>query len=303
MIPDGAGQPAFHLLADVPASIPVVIAVPHAGRAYSDSLLTQMRNPGLSCLRLEDRHVDQIGVAIARQSGGSLIVADAPRALIDLNRSVDDVDWAMVSGGRPAAVLPGRPSGRVKGGLGLVPCRLGGIGELWNSKLDQADLDARIAQVHQPYHAALAALLEQVRARWGVVLLLDLHSMPPLPPQSLRQQAQLVLGDRFGGSCAGALVASAFEHLAGEGLTIAYNRPYAGGYVLDRHGAPARDIHAIQIEICRSLYLDPQMDNVSDGLQLISDILARLISELSGQLVQMGTAAAGQMSAWDVAAE
>jgi N-formylglutamate amidohydrolase len=300
IIPGGGGQPAFHTLAETPTSIPVIIAVPHAGRAYSDSLLGQMRNPGLSCLRLEDRHADQIGIAVARGSGGALIVANAPRALIDLNRSVDDVDWTMVSGGRPADAAPNPSTGRAKSGLGLVPCRLGGIGEIWNGKLGRADLDARIANVHRPYHAALAALLEQVRARWGAVLLLDIHSMPPLLPQSLRQQAQLVIGDRFGGACAGALVASVFDHLAGEGLSIAYNRPYAGGYVLDRHGAPIRGVHAIQIEICRSLYLDSRLDQVTEGLQSVANVLTRLVNELSGRIVQMGKGAAGR---WGVAAE
>src|SRR5690606_16073345 len=109
-------------------------------------------------------------------------------------------------------------------------------------------------------HAALSAALESLRDRWGAALLLDLHSMPPLGPKSGANPApDFVVGDRFGASCDRALAAAAFDHLAAHHRRAAHNRPYAGGFVLDRHGAPGRGIHAMQVELCRTTYLDAEL--------------------------------------------
>ena len=103
--------------------------------------------------------------------------------MIDLNRASDDVDWEMIGGPVPDAgpALPPSSGRRARSGLGLVPRRLPGLGELWKRPIAHHELAARIAGVHEPYHAAISTLLEDVRARWGAVLLIDLHSMPPLP--------------------------------------------------------------------------------------------------------------------------
>jgi N-formylglutamate amidohydrolase len=283
-IPGFDARPAFRIEARRPFPIPVVIAAPHAGRVYPESLVAQMRNPGLASLRLEDRYVDRIAVAVARQTGAALLIADAPRAMIDLNRSLDEMDWDMIVGGPEDGATPRISGARARGGLGLVPRRLGGVGEIWNAPVQRHELSQRIAGVHKPYHEALARLLRAVSLDWGEALLLDLHSMPPLPASPGRQRPGLVLGDRFGNSCSGRVVSAALDHLSGEGMHAAYNRPYAGGYVLDRHGAPARGVHAIQIEICRSLYLDSRLAEPSARLPVIADMIVRLVRTLAGNL-------------------
>ncbi len=302
-IPGLEHQPAFRIEARRPLPIPIVIAVPHAGRAYSESLLGEMRNPGLTCLRLEDRHVDRIAVAVARQTGAVLIVADAPRAMIDLNRSLDDIDWEMIAGDTPSDDTAKIGGVRVRGGLGLVPRRLGGTGEIWRNPLERAALDARIAGIHRPYHDALSKLLASVAAHWGETLLLDLHSMPPLPVAAGRNRAELVVGDRFGGSCSGSLISSAFDYLAGEGVFAAYNRPYAGGYVLDRHGDPARGIHAIQVEVCRSLYLDHRLAEPSPQLPAIADMISGLVKILAEEIAARSRGRSLPGGTMDIAAE
>jgi N-formylglutamate amidohydrolase len=302
-IPGLEAQPAFRTEVNATLPIPVVIAVPHAGRAYPESLLSRMRNPGLTCLRLEDRHVDRVAIAVARQTGASLLVADAPRAMIDLNRSLDEMDWDMVveePSGDGVAKFAGI---RARGGLGLVPRRLGGVGEIWKSRLDRAELDHRIAGIHNPYHDTLAQILAAVSARWGAALLLDIHSMPPLPVPAGRSRADLVLGDRFGGSCSGTLISSAFDYFAGEGVFAAYNRPYAGGYVLDRHGDPARGIHAIQIEICKSRYLDSRLAEPSAGLPAIAEMISGLVRVLAGEIATRGRDGGSPSRQMGIAAE
>ena len=299
------GAPAFRLIAPAPSRIPVLIAVPHAGRAYTPALLGALRHPALAAARLEDRLADALGEAVAAQSGAALLIADAPRAMIDLNRAPEDIDWGMIAGGQgPArAGPPGSGQavgGRARSGLGLVPRRLPGEGELWKHPLARAELEGRIAGIHQPYHRCLADTLARLRARWGAALLIDLHSMPPLPARDGASGAQIVLGDRFGASCHGALVACAFTHMAREGWRAAHNRPYAGGYGLERHAATARGIHALQIEIDRRCYLDTGLIEPGEGFAGVVAMLVGMVRALAGEVAAMGAAGS---AGWAQAAE
>jgi len=287
-IPGSPGMPAFSLTACEPSAIPVLIAVPHAGRAYPDAVLAAMRNPGFSTLRLEDRLADRLGQAVACASGAGLLVAHAPRAMIDLNRASDDVDWDMIEDAPPATPPAHGPGRRARSGLGLVPRRLPGLGELWKRRIPLAELNARIAAIHAPYHACLCAALESLRERWGAALLIDLHSMPPLAVRGAETPAQVVLGDRFGASSHGRLVASAFAHFRGRGIVAAHNRPYAGGHVLDRHARPDRGIHAIQLEIDRSGYLDSRLAEPGPGFDSMAAALAGLVERLAGEVAALG---------------
>lgn len=287
-VPGLNDAPAFTMAAPSRLRLPVLVAVPHAGRAYPPAVLGRMRDPVLAQLRLEDRHVDRLGVEIARQTGAGLLVAHAPRALLDLNRAENDIDWDMIEGGRPAGVaanVAGQGSNaRARSGLGLVPRRLLGSGEIWRGRLDPDELTARIEGIHQAYHAALGAELARIRSEWGVALLVDLHSMPPLRPADGEDQAPvIVLGDRFGASCHSVLIGHALTHLEGRGHHAAHNRPYSGGYVLDRHGAPQSGIHAIQVEVCRSTYLDRQMAEPGAGLPAMAATLTALVRELGAE--------------------
>jgi N-formylglutamate amidohydrolase len=280
-----AGQAAFTLTLRDRAPVPVLLAVPHAGRAYPAEFAEIMRNQAAACLRLEDRFVDLVAEAVARETGAALLVAHAPRAVIDLNRAPDDIDWDMVTGGPAERRVRHAAGRRARSGLGLVPRRLPGLGELWRRRMTHDELAARIEQVHQPYHAALAAGLELLRDRWGAALLIDLHSMPPLGPKRGHDAApDFVVGDRFGASCDASLSAAAFEHFSAAGRRVTHNRPYAGGYVLDRHGAAARGVHAMQVEICRSTYLDAQLREPGAGLAAVARVLAGLVRRMAEEL-------------------
>ncbi|MGN3973971.1 N-formylglutamate amidohydrolase [Tsuneonella sp. SYSU-LHT278] len=287
----GTGAPAYTLRRPPGSPIPVLVAAPHGGRAYPPALSQQMRDESYASLRLEDRHVDQLADSIAAATGAALLVAHAPRAMLDLNRATDDMDWSMVAGGSAPGTRHSAANRRARGGLGLVPRRLPGLGEIWKSRMTRADLDARIEGIHRPYHTALAAALEDLRDRWGAVLLIDLHSMPPLRPRHAGEQpGEFVIGDRFGASCAHRLVASAFDWFERHGRIAVHNRPYAGGYVLDRHAAPARGIHAMQIEVCRTSYLDARMEEPSGRFAGVSRTLAGLVRALAADVADLGGA-------------
>jgi N-formylglutamate amidohydrolase len=292
-VPGLPGAPAFTLTRPQRLSLPVLVAVPHAGRAYPPAVTARMRDPALAQLRLEDRHADRLGVAVARETGAALLVAHAPRALLDLNRAEDDVDWDMIDGGRPEDIAPAAPgqrgNARARSGLGLVPRRLPGSGEIWRGRLAPAELAARIAGIHRAYHAALAAELARIRTEWGAALLIDLHSMPPLRPGEGEARAPVfVLGDRFGAACDNVLIGRALAHLEARGAPAAHNRPYSGGYVLDRHGAPQGGVHAMQIEVCRAAYLDRHLAEPGAGLPAVAALIAALVRELGAEAALIG---------------
>ena len=289
-IPGAPGVAAFAHAARHSAPLPVLIAVPHAGRHYPDDLMRKMRVPAETSLRLEDRLVNLLAEQVASATGAGLIVAHAPRALIDLNRASDDVDWDMIAGGAPLGRAKLGAGRRSRSGLGLVPRRLQGIGEIWRSRITPADLAARIDLVHRPYHQALSEAFETMRDRWGRALLIDLHSMPPLGPLTGPDAAAtFVVGDRFGASCDSSLANAALDHLRETGRRAAHNRPYAGGYVLDRHGAPARGLHALQLEVCRSSYLDARMSEPGPGMAETVKVITGLVRRLASELGAMPT--------------
>lgn len=283
------GAPAFTLSIPSAMPVPVLIAVPHAGRDYPEAVTGAMRNPAWGAQRLEDRFADRLGDAVAAAIGAALLVAHAPRAMIDLNRAPDDVDWSMVAGARTRRTPHSLANRRARSGLGLVPRRLPGLGEVWKGRLALADLDARIADIHRPYHRAAAETLERLRDRWGAALLIDLHSMPPLHHAGGEGEgADFVLGDRFGSSCAAALSAHALRQMAGTGRRMAHNRPYSGGYGLDHHAAPRRGLHALQIEVCRASYLDARLDQPGPRLGAVVRSLATLLRSLAHEVAMLG---------------
>lgn len=83
-------------------------------------------------------------------------------------------------------------------------------------------------------------------------------------------------------------MAVTLQHLDWAGRRVAHNRPYSGGYVLDRHAAPVRGIHAMQIEVCRSLYLDLRFEAPTIRLPAITRLLTKLTLDLAGRVEAMG---------------
>ena len=135
-------------------SLPVLLSVPHSGRNYDRQLLANAAQGRRALETLEDPLVDRlcwraIAAASARWS------QQVPRAAIDCNRGEDEVDPAAIAGISPAPVGP-----RARYGLGLVPSRTQRHGALWRRPIDRAELERRLAQVHRPYHEALAAALD-----------------------------------------------------------------------------------------------------------------------------------------------
>ena len=275
--------PSYDRIGPLPPDSPVVLSVPHAGRDYPPTLLTALRVPLRRATALEDRRVD--AVALAARGERTLIVAHRARAWIDLNRGEDERDPRLDDGARSS---PARPlSTKVRGGLGIVPRQVGGV-DLWRRRFGADEVQARIIADHRPYHRALGEALLAARARYGIAILLDIHSMPSLGG---RDAAQLVVGDRFGTSAATRFTATLETIIRGAGHRVAVNSPYAGGHILERHGAPLANIHAIQLEIDRALYLTAAGDELGAGLPGIVTLVRDIADALTDMALPLATAA------------
>src|SRR3984885_13703922 len=229
-------------------TVPFLFASPHSGRSYPASLLENTRLDATSLRRSEDAFVDELFAGVV-PLGAPLLAAQFPRAFLDVNRSSAELDAAMFDA--PLGVPVDTPSPRVTAGLGVIPRIVRDGAEIYRGKLDACEADARINQLYQPYHRALAALMAETHARFGMAVLIDCHSMP-----SALSVPDIVLGDRYGASAAPALTARAETAFAREGFSVARNTPYAGGHTTALYGKVAAGCHALQIEINRALYLD-----------------------------------------------
>lgn len=260
---------------------PVLVSVPHAGRTYPPELLNRTRLSVAELSQLEDRYIDRATDGLARR-GFPLLIARTARAWIDLNRSERELDHEMFAPPPRRAQID--TSLKVRGGLGLVPRRLPGLGEIYDEPVCAEDLARRIATAHRPYHQAIADALELMRERFGSALLLDLHSMPPLRPRSGHRPADIVIGDRHGRTAGRRFVQAAMEVCRSHGFALAHNSPYAGGFLLDRHGRPGQDVHALQIEVSRAAYLDTSLDRPGPGMPRVTAMLADLCEALSDEI-------------------
>ena len=225
---------------------------------------------GLDSLKaLEDPLVDRLAWrAIA--AGHGAVLATAPRAAVDCNRAPEEIDPTIVRDASLSTL-----SRRAASGLGIIPSRTASHGRLWRSAISRHDLDLRLKEAHAPFHRAIERGLDSIASKHGGALLLDCHSMPPR-----HGQAELVIGNRHGSSAAGWLADAAARLARSAGWTAALNAPYAGGYVVERHGDPAADIHALQLEIDRRCYLAADLRSPGPGF----DRAARLIELLAREL-------------------
>ena len=247
-------------------SLPVLLSVPHSGRNYDPAVVANAAQGLESLQALEDPLVDRL-VWRAIAAGLGAVIQPVARAVIDCNRDEDEVDPAAISGIGPVAVGP-----RARHGLGLVPSRTHRHGSLWRRPIHRDALTCRLDQVYRPYHRAIADGLAALRTGHDQGLLLDCHSMP----SRRHGQADVVIGDRHGASAARWLTAEALRIVRAAGFTAALNEPYAGGAIIARHGRPHDRIHALQVELDRSLYLDRDGREASPGFDRIALLIETL---------------------------
>jgi N-formylglutamate amidohydrolase len=270
-----------------PAS-PLVFASPHSGRLYPPDMMAASVLDAASIRRSEDAYVDDL-IAGSTAHGATVIQAAYARAYIDVNREPYELDASMFEDELPDFAR--RRTARVAAGLGSIARIVAEGQEIYGRKLTFADARRRIEDVHQPFHAALSGLLGEACARFGGAVLIDWHSMPAAAARTLSQSGDasspgacdLVLGDRFGAACAPALTVLVERTFESMGYKVARNAPYAGGYTTQLYGKPATGVHALQIEINRSLYLNETTLERNEGFEPLKRDLQRVFAVLAAE--------------------
>ncbi len=284
-MPEQDQNPAFEIIQPRDWTAPAVFNSPHSGRNFPENFLRQSRLSATALRKSEDCFVDELFLSCV-EHGAPMLRALAPRSYIDLNREPYELDPRMFSGDLPGYANTGSP--RVAGGLGTIPRIVAEGEDIYRGRIDFAEARQRIEQVYLPYHRTLAALTSAVLTRTGEVLLVDCHSMPASATAHVSPAVQggvdVVLGDRFGSSCAEDITAVIEDSLKQHGMRVLRNKPYAGGFITQNYGAPHRGQHAVQIEINRSLYMnEATLEKTSDFQilrNILSDVTAALVSYL-----------------------
>lgn len=234
--------------------IALVLDSPHSGEWYPDDF--DHLPPRDIVRRAEDTHVARLWMD-ALAHGATLIEARFPRAYIDANRSLADIDTALLSDAWPDPIAPSR---KTEQGIGLVWRLARGGTPMYARKLASSEVRARIDGFWRPYHAALDAALDARHRAFGGVWHINCHSMPAvgdaLADDPGRERADFVLGDRDGTTCEPALTALVAKTAREMGYSVAINDPYKGVELVRKHGRPAVNRHSLQIELKRTLYMN-----------------------------------------------
>jgi N-formylglutamate amidohydrolase len=272
-------KPAFETIRPRRLVAPIVFNSAHSGRDYPERFLRMTRLDHLSIRQSEDAYIDEL-FARAPHLGAPLLRAHFPRAYLDVNREPWELDPAMFV--EPLSDRFNTTSPRVAAGLGTLARVVAENKPIYRDRITLDDARMRIEGIYQPYHATLQKLLSEALNAFGVAVLIDCHSMPRLARSGDRIAPDVVLGDRYGTTCASPLVDLAEAVFSGAGLRVARNRPYAGGFSTRTYGRPQHGVHALQIEISRHLYMNEVTLAKTSDFAAMRQLLDRLVIALVG---------------------
>ncbi len=282
---------SYHVAMPQRRDTAVIFSSPHSGRAYTPAFLAQSVLDSRSIRSSEDAFVELL-IDNAPTFGAPLIMAQAPRAFIDLNRAVDELDPSVIEG-----VARGMHNPRVSSGLGIIPRVVANGRAIYSGKIPLAEAQGRINRFWHPYHTALRRLIDQSHAGFGEAILIDVHSMPHEAIEAHARPGQpkpeVVLGDRFGAAAGRDVMDRVEAAFVGAGLRVVRNAPFAGAYITQAYGRPQQSQHVVQVELDRSLYLDEARVEPSRDFTSFRALMSGVVAELTslGRAADIGLAA------------
>ena len=260
--------------------VPVVFDSPHSGTQYPADFDTIV--PRLTLRRAEDTHVEELYGA-APDHGAVLIAAEFPRSYIDANRSLLDIDAALLDGAWPGPI---NVTKKTEKGIGLV-WRLLDTGEpIYTRKLTVAEVQARISNCYAPYHKAVRDAINTAHKHYGAVWHINCHSMPATSSVISEEgpgvpRADFVLGDRDGTTCDSEFTVFVASTLRAMGYEARINDPYKGVELVRAYSDPAESKHSLQIEVNRKLYMDENSREPNANFTKLQGDITSLIAAIS----------------------
>lgn len=270
--------PTVVLVEPTAAAVPVVVDSPHSGMDWPADFGTVA--PRDAILTTWDAFVAELW-GHAPAMGATLIEARFPRAYIDVNRAVDDIDPALIDGSWPDPLQVTDYSRR---GMGLIRRQALPDVPMYAGPLAPAVIQRRIAACYRPYRATLAGTLARLQTQFGSVVHINAHSMKSrgnaMNVDSGAPRPDVVVSDRHGTTARPTLTAWAAAWFRDHGLTASVNVPYQGGDIVASLGNPAAGRHSLQIELNRALYMDEARFERSPGFAALQGLLGRFVHDL-----------------------
>lgn len=232
-----------------------------------------------------DAHLDALW-AEAIAGDAPLLAARFHRAYIDANRARDDIDPELLSEAWPGDIVPCPTSHK---GMGLIRrFALPGV-PMYSQLLETADVQARITQCYDPYHAMLDKLIDNAQAQFGrcvhIVCLAMKSVGNAMNEDSGMARPDFVVSDQEGCSTDPFLLRWVAASLGALGHSVQLNHPYRGGELVRRHGQPGRGRHSLQIAINRALYMDEASCQRHAGYSRLVRHLARFVKQMDAGLM------------------
>ncbi|REG58829.1 N-formylglutamate deformylase [Paraburkholderia sp. BL6669N2] len=245
-------------------SLPLLVSIPHLGSIIPDDLLDGCTDAARTVADT-DWHLDQL-YDFAAQAGASVLSARVSRYVIDLNRPPSG-----------ESLYPGQTT------TGLCPCEtFRGEPIYADGKVPSSEeIAARLQAFHAPYHAKLRETLRELRAEHGQVLLWEAHSIASVLPRLFDGKLpDLNLGTNSGKSCAPQVLDAVTATLSRQPFSWVANGRFKGGYITREYGRPEEGIHAIQLEMCQSSYMneDAPFDYRPDIAASIKPVVEQMMS-------------------------
>ncbi|WP_101065563.1 N-formylglutamate deformylase [Roseovarius salinarum] len=216
---------------------PIVLGMPHTGTHVPAPVWDRLNDRGRA-LADTDWNIHQLYDGVLGDA--TVVRATFHRYVIDANRDPEG-----------HSLYPGQNT------TGLVPLTdFDGHG-IWATPPDAAEIAARRAAWHAPYHAALEAELARVRYLHGVAVLYDCHSIRSRIPFLFEGTLpDFNIGTNGGTTCAPEIAATAEAVCRGaEGYSTVVDGRFKGGWTTRHYGRPDADWHAIQMELAQCTYM------------------------------------------------
>ncbi|HVL35570.1 MAG TPA: N-formylglutamate deformylase [Burkholderiales bacterium] len=216
---------------------PLLVSMPHTGTYVPEPLLARL-TPAARALPDTDWHLERL-YDFLDDLGASVLVATHSRYVVDLNRPPDN-----------ASLYPGQDT------TGIVPLDTFHKQPVYLASAPAEDeVRARIEAYWRPYHAKLAAELARLKDAHGHALLWDAHSIfSELPRFFSGRLPELNLGTADGRACGPGIGEALLAEVRGYRAVL--NGRFKGGYITRSYGHPEDGIHAVQLELAESAYMD-----------------------------------------------
>jgi N-formylglutamate amidohydrolase len=228
---------------------PLIIMSPHSGRNYESSFLNQTKVFLKELRKSEDSYID----LIFKEShlDFNFIKANFPRIFVDVNRSPLEIDalmWDSTYNHR----LPYNNSVKVLSGIGVFPkVSLDGI-KIYEELLPFSEARNRLLKYYFPYHKKIKLLINEVKKIHKTVIALDCHSMAS---KIVDDETDIILSNNFGRTSNMFILNKLKQSFLSFGYKVKINKPFKGGFITRYYGNPQNNIHFIQIEVNKNLYL------------------------------------------------